>query len=56
LLAANVELPLFENLAGTTCEIVSNDLLPFLVEQSHDSSTLLSVKDVIVFSTLAAGH
>jgi hypothetical protein len=28
---------------------VSNDLLPFMVGQSHDSFTLLSVKDVMLF-------
>jgi hypothetical protein len=33
----------------TLLNSVSNDLLPFLVGQSHDNFTLLSVKDVMLF-------
>jgi hypothetical protein len=40
---------LFENLAANTFESVSYDLLPLNVGQSHDSFTLLSVKDVKLF-------
>jgi hypothetical protein len=35
---------------------VSNELLPFMVRQSHDSLTLLSFKNVMFFSALPAGH
>jgi hypothetical protein len=38
-----------ENLAGNTFERVSNELLPLMVGQSHDSFTLLGVKDVMLF-------
>jgi hypothetical protein len=36
---------LLENLAGTLLNSVSKELLPFMVGQSHDSFTLLRVKD-----------
>jgi hypothetical protein len=39
---------LFENLAGQLLNSVSNDLFPFMVGQSHDSFTLLSVKDMML--------
>jgi hypothetical protein len=42
---------------------VSNELLPFMVGQSHDSFTLLSVKEVMLFQhcqqtiqVLCTGH
>jgi hypothetical protein len=49
---------LFGNLAGNTFYGVANDLLPFMVGQSHDSFTLLNIKDVTLFRIVAmsAGH
>jgi hypothetical protein len=45
---------LFENLAGNTFELLNfvfvfDVLLSFMVRESHDSFTLLSVKDVMLF-------
>jgi hypothetical protein len=42
------EKALFEKLAGYTFEKFFIDLLPFVVTQSHDSFTLLSLKDVML--------
>jgi hypothetical protein len=42
-------------LQSFTPRSVSNDLLPFVVGQSYDSFTLLSIKGVM-FSALSAGH
>jgi hypothetical protein len=39
-------------LQETLSNAVSNDLLPFMIGQSHDSFTLLSVKDAVVTSLL----
>jgi hypothetical protein len=36
-------------LQETLLNSVSNDLIPFVVGQSYDSFTLLSVKDVMLF-------
>jgi hypothetical protein len=40
----------------TLLNIVSKNLLPFMVRQSHDSFTLPSVKGVMFFPALSAGH
>jgi hypothetical protein len=36
-------------LQETLSNSVANDLLPFIAGQSHDSFTLLGVKDVMLF-------
>jgi hypothetical protein len=39
----------------TLLNSVSNELLPFMVRQSHDSFTLLSVKDAMLFQHCQQG-
>jgi hypothetical protein len=36
--------------------LLNSDLFPFKVGQNHDSFELRSVKDVMLFSALSAGH
>jgi hypothetical protein len=46
----------WEILQETLLNSVSNDSLPLMVGQSHESFALLSAKNVMFFSALSAGH